>query len=58
MDCLYDPLLGLGVCGDWCRGIGVDNALASGRALASRIVGARLQRLDSERWSADRAGWG
>ena len=21
MDCLFDPLLGLGVCGDWCRGI-------------------------------------
>jgi renalase len=27
MDCLYDAVLGLGVCGDWCRGVGVDEAL-------------------------------
>lgn len=38
MDCLYDPALRIGVCGDWCRGITVDDALASGRALAARIA--------------------
>ncbi len=58
MDCLYDPILGLGVCGDWCRGVGVDEALASGRALAARIVAARPQQLGTLGWSADRVRWG
>jgi predicted NAD/FAD-dependent oxidoreductase len=55
MDCLYDPLLGLGVCGDWCRGMGVDEALASGRALAARIANARPQQLGAQWWSAGSA---
>ncbi len=58
MDCLYDPILGLGVCGDWCRGVGVDEALASGRALAARIVAARMQPLGVSGWSADSVRWG
>lgn len=37
--CLQDPDIGLGVCGDWCQGDTVDDALASGRALAARILG-------------------
>lgn len=37
--CLHDSLLGLGVCGDWCLGDTVDHALASGRALAARMIG-------------------
>jgi len=37
--CLHDATLGLGVCGDWCLGDTVDDALASGRALAARMLG-------------------
>ena len=37
--CLHDDALGLGICGDWCLDDGVDAALASGRALAARILG-------------------
>lgn len=37
--CLHDDDLALGACGDWCLGDSIDDALASGRALASRIVG-------------------
>ncbi|HOX24665.1 MAG TPA: FAD-dependent oxidoreductase [Candidatus Krumholzibacteria bacterium] len=38
-NCWQDPARNLGVCGDWCLGHGVDEALASGRALAARILG-------------------
>lgn len=36
---LYDPELGVGVCGDWCRGDRVEDAFVSGVALARRIRG-------------------
>ncbi len=39
VECLHDRDLGIGVCGDWCLGDGVEYALASGRALAARILG-------------------
>jgi len=39
LECLQDELLRLGICGDWCLGDGVENALASGRALAAQIIG-------------------
>ncbi len=58
MDCLYDPILGLGACGDWCRGFGVDEALASGRSLAARIASARPQQLGAYGWPADNVRWG
>jgi predicted NAD/FAD-dependent oxidoreductase len=38
-ECLHDAALGIGLCGDWCLGDGVEYALASGRALASRMLG-------------------
>lgn len=37
-DCLYDPALGLGACGDWCLGPRIEAAFDSGTALAARIV--------------------
>ena len=37
--CIHDADSGLGVCGDWCQGDTVDDALASGRTLAARILG-------------------
>jgi predicted NAD/FAD-dependent oxidoreductase len=37
--CLFDGALGVGVCGDWCLGDNVEAALASGRALAARVLG-------------------
>jgi hypothetical protein len=37
--CLHEDALGLGICGDWCIDDGVDAALASGGALAARILG-------------------
>jgi renalase len=37
--CLHDDHLALGACGDWCLGDSIEDALASGRALASRILG-------------------
>jgi hypothetical protein len=39
VDCIHDPSRGLGICGDWCLGDGVDEALASGRALAAHMLG-------------------
>ena len=36
---LYDLELGVGVCGDWCRGDHVEDAFVSGLALARRISG-------------------
>lgn len=37
--CLHDAPLSLGLCGDWCLGDQVDDAVASGRALAARMLG-------------------
>lgn len=37
--CLHEPSLALGLCGDWCLGDQVDDAVASGRALAARMLG-------------------
>lgn len=37
--CLYDPALGLGLCGDWCLGPRVEAAFLSGSDLGARIVG-------------------
>jgi len=37
--CLFDPNLRIGACGDWCLGGKVEAAFASGRSLASRIMG-------------------
>lgn len=45
VDCLHDQESGLGVCGDWCLGDGVEYAVASGRALAARIMGIPERRL-------------
>lgn len=39
VDCLHDQELGLGVCGDWCLGDGVEHALASGHAMAAHVLG-------------------
>lgn len=36
--CLHDPDLGLGLCGDWCIGLRVENAFLSGRVLADRVA--------------------
>lgn len=37
--CLFDPSLGLGVCGDWCLGSRLEFAYLSGTTLAERILG-------------------
>ncbi|MFD1302361.1 NAD(P)/FAD-dependent oxidoreductase [Methylobacterium marchantiae] len=37
-DCLYDPSLRLGACGDWCLGPRVEAAHDSGAALAARMI--------------------
>ncbi|MFO7653581.1 MAG: FAD-dependent oxidoreductase [Candidatus Krumholzibacteriia bacterium] len=37
-DHLHDESLGLAVCGDWCRGEGLEDAYVSGAALAKEIV--------------------
>jgi len=36
--CLWDPELGLGVCGDWCLGRRVEDAWQSGTELAMRML--------------------
>ncbi len=38
--CLWDADLGLGLAGDWCLGTAAGDAVASGRALAGRVMGA------------------
>lgn len=35
---LWDADAGLGVCGDWCLGVRVEDAFASGRALAAMVL--------------------
>ena len=50
-DCLFDPDKGIGGCGDWCPGGGIDGALLSGMAMAGRIfasepaIAARARRI-------------
>ncbi len=39
-DCLFDPQTLLGACGDWCLGSRIDDAFASGVAMAGRLLGA------------------
>jgi hypothetical protein len=36
-DCLFDPEIGLGACGDWCLGPTAGDALLSGAAAAGRV---------------------
>jgi hypothetical protein len=36
---LWDPGLGLGLCGDWCRGARIEGAFLSGQAVAGQILG-------------------
>ena len=36
---LWDAELGLGLCGDWCRGARIEDAFLSGHAVAGRILG-------------------
>ena len=36
---LWDPDIGLGVCGDWCNGARIEGAFLSGQAIAGRILG-------------------
>jgi len=38
VECLWDPALGIGACGDWCGGARVEGAWLSGEALASRLL--------------------
>jgi predicted NAD/FAD-dependent oxidoreductase len=38
VDYLYDSNVGIGVCGDWCRGDRVEDAFMSGLALGRRIA--------------------
>ena len=35
----WDHELGLGMCGDWCKGARIEDAFLSGQALAGRILG-------------------
>jgi renalase len=44
-DCLYDPALGIGACGDWCVGPRVESAFISGFSMADQIL--RAARLAS-----------
>lgn len=37
-DCLYDPGLRIGACGDWCLGPRIEAAFDSGSALAARVL--------------------
>lgn len=36
---LWDPDIGLGVCGDWCTGARIERAFLSGQAIARRVLG-------------------
>jgi predicted NAD/FAD-dependent oxidoreductase len=38
VECLWDPALGIGACGDWCGEARVEGAWLSGEALASRLL--------------------
>jgi photolyase PhrII len=41
VDCLFDRETRLGACGDWCLGARLDDAFASGVAMAGRLLGTR-----------------
>jgi hypothetical protein len=41
VECIYDPLSRVGVCGDWLLGSSMEAAAVSGIALAQRIAAAR-----------------
>ncbi len=41
VECIYDPLSRVGVCGDWLMGSSMQAAVVSGIALAQRIAAAR-----------------
>jgi predicted NAD/FAD-dependent oxidoreductase len=36
---LWDPILGIGACGDWCQGARIEGAFLSGQAVAGRLLG-------------------
>ena len=49
VNALWDPDLGLGVCGDWCHGARIEGAFLSGQAVAGRILGSlAVSRLPEE----------
>jgi renalase len=39
--CLFDPILRIGACGDWCLGSKIEAAFTSGLAMAARIIADR-----------------
>ncbi len=47
-DCLFDPALGLGACGDWCTSPRVEGAVLSGFSVADRVMKYFSQTLASE----------
>lgn len=42
---LWDPDIGLGVCGDWCNGARIEGAFLSGQAIAGRVLGQLASKL-------------
>lgn len=40
-ECLYDPALGIGACGDWCLAPRLEGAFLSGSAAADRVMASR-----------------
>ena len=48
VDAFWSPDLSAGVCGDWCLGDGILNAIRSGSALASRIMSDSPPAVDSK----------
>ena len=37
-ECLWDPVMGLGACGDWCGGPRIEGAFLSGDAMAGAVL--------------------
>ncbi len=54
-DCLFDPEIGLGACGDWCLGPTAGDALLSGAAAAGRVFASEPALAARGRAIADRA---
>jgi hypothetical protein len=54
-DCLFDPEVGLGACGDWCLGPTAGDALLSGAAAAGRVFASEPSLAVRGRAIADRA---
>ena len=50
---LWDPELGLGLCGDWCQDTRIEGAFLSGQAVAGRILG-HLAKIKGE---PETGGW-